>query len=197
MGSWFDFLWALGESCRTERALRELVILRIAFFHQSAYEWHRRLAMANPAGLSPEAIRAVTLTETAPELSGDELLALQMTDAICAGTVSDDLARQAVDHCGYEAYVELVVTGPCLRGGPIADRRDVGTRYHGPVPTWWSHASSRALECLSRRPLFCSPGQLARATTDLARPTAQLTSSTKALAPITTPKSRSVGCSAR
>jgi alkylhydroperoxidase family enzyme len=108
--AWFDFLWALREGCRTERSLRELVILRTAFRHRSEYEWHHHVAMAQAAGLSPESIEAAASPEGTADLSESELLAIELTDAICDAAMPDELARRAVDHFGYEAYVELVVT---------------------------------------------------------------------------------------
>ncbi|MHB1987989.1 MAG: carboxymuconolactone decarboxylase family protein [Acidimicrobiales bacterium] len=108
--AWFDFLWTLRDGCTTERGLRELVILRTAFRHRSEYEWHHHAGMAIAAGVSLDCIDAAATPRLAAGLSGSEILALELTDAICDGDVPEQLARRATDHFGYEAYVELVVT---------------------------------------------------------------------------------------
>jgi hypothetical protein len=46
-----DFLWALGDDCRTPQGLREIAILRTAVRHSSEFEWLRHEAIALPAGV--------------------------------------------------------------------------------------------------------------------------------------------------
>src|ERR1017187_1954756 len=57
--AWLEFIWALRDDCDTPRSLRELVILRTAVRHESAYEWHHHAAMAQTAGVDPDRLEAV------------------------------------------------------------------------------------------------------------------------------------------
>ena len=108
--AWRAFLWDLRDRCASPRELRELVVLRCAARHASAYEWVHHVAMARAAGVSDAQIESVAESPGAECFSADERLALELTDAVCDCGVSDELARRAVDRVGPGVYVELCLT---------------------------------------------------------------------------------------
>ena len=57
--AWVEFAWALRQRCTTSRALRELVILRVAHLTGSRYEWTAHVKMAQAAGVPEAQIEAL------------------------------------------------------------------------------------------------------------------------------------------
>ena len=108
--SWLTFLWAVRDDFVTPRPLRELVILRVAFREDSAYEWHHHVEMARASGLSDEKVAEVRGPPTAAVFDEGERIALELADAICARGVTDKLAQIAVSHFGDRGFVELSIT---------------------------------------------------------------------------------------
>lgn len=108
--AWRSFLWDLRDRCESPRSVRELVVLRCAARHASEYEWAHHAAMARSAGVSEEQIEAVVDGTDADCFAAGDKLALELTDAICDGGVSDDLAARAVGRFGPAVYVELALT---------------------------------------------------------------------------------------
>jgi 4-carboxymuconolactone decarboxylase len=108
--AWRTFLWDVRDRCEAPRSLRELVVLRCAVRHASEYEWAHHAAMARAAGVREEQIAAVIGRSDADCFGPDERLALELTDAVCDGAVSDDLAARAVGRFGPGVYVELALT---------------------------------------------------------------------------------------
>jgi 4-carboxymuconolactone decarboxylase len=107
--SWLYFLWSLRDDFVTQRALRELLILRVAVRECSDYEWHHHVGMARAAGLRLEKIAAVG-DPSAVAFDETDRLVLQLADAISSGRVSDEIAAKAAGRLGARAYVELCVT---------------------------------------------------------------------------------------
>jgi 4-carboxymuconolactone decarboxylase len=108
--AWQSFLWDLRERCESPRSVRELVVLRCAARQASEYEWAHHAAMARAAGVSEEQIVAVMDHPDADCFGTYEHLALELTDAVCDGIVSDDLAVRALGQFGPRVYVELCLT---------------------------------------------------------------------------------------
>ncbi len=108
--AWLGFMWALRDDCVTPRPLRELMILRTAVLHGSAYEWHHHEAMALAAGLSPEKVDAVRSWSDAVEFDDSERAVLAMTDAICEGVVTDEVWNEVATRFGPRELVELALT---------------------------------------------------------------------------------------
>lgn len=112
--TWFDFVWSLRDQATTPRSLREIAILRTAVRHGSDYEWAHHVRMATEAGVLDETIRAIERwpddADDAPSFSREEDLALRLTDAICDGTVPDELVDACLALFGATAYVEMVLT---------------------------------------------------------------------------------------
>lgn len=110
-GTWFDFVWNLRDQATTPRSLREIAILRTAVRHGSDYEWAHHVHMAKDAGVTDETIRSVEhWPHDASSFSSEEELALRLTDAICDGTVPDELVDASLASFGAAGYVEMVLT---------------------------------------------------------------------------------------
>ena len=62
--AWINFAWALRGHETTERRLRELMILRTATLHHSAYEWHQHRRMASEAGATDYEVAELEMWRT-------------------------------------------------------------------------------------------------------------------------------------
>lgn len=107
--AWLGYIWSLRDDCvATPRLLRELVILRTAVRHGSAYEWHHHRIMA--AGLGEEKLAAVAAWRDATVFDEAERAALELADAVCDGEVQGEVARAVAERFGDRGLVELAVT---------------------------------------------------------------------------------------
>jgi enoyl-CoA hydratase len=107
--AWLGYLWSLRDDCvATPRLLRELVILRTAVRHASAYEWHHHRLMA--AELGEEKLAAVADWRGRGVFDEGERTALELADAICDGEVPGHMAREVAERFGDRGLVELAVT---------------------------------------------------------------------------------------
>jgi 4-carboxymuconolactone decarboxylase len=107
--AWLGYIWSLRDDCvATPRLLRELVILRTAVRHASAYEWHHHATMA--AGLGEEKLAAVAGWRGAAVFDEGERTALELADAVCDGEVPASVARAVAERFGDRGLVELAVT---------------------------------------------------------------------------------------
>jgi enoyl-CoA hydratase/carnithine racemase/alkylhydroperoxidase family enzyme len=107
--AWLGYIWSLRDDCvATPRLLRELVILRTAVRHGSAYEWHHHRIMA--AGLGEEKLAAVAGWRDATVFDEAERTALELADAVCDGEVPAGVARAVAERFGDRGLVELAVT---------------------------------------------------------------------------------------
>lgn len=108
--AWVDFAWQLRLACRTSRALRELMILRTAQLQQSAYEWHQHRIMARAAGVSETQVAELAMWPHSAAFDAREKAALQFTDAIVGGEVSDEVHAELARHFDAADRIELTVT---------------------------------------------------------------------------------------
>ena len=108
--SWIHFAWCLRGHDRTSRRLRELMILRTAILQHSQYEWHQHRRMAREVGVSDEQVAELEMWRTSDVFDDEERIALALTDAIIAGSVSDDLIEDLERHFDHSQRVELTVT---------------------------------------------------------------------------------------
>jgi 4-carboxymuconolactone decarboxylase len=107
--AWLGFIWSLRDDpVATPRLLRELVILRTAVRHGSAYEWHHHRLMA--AGLGEEKLAALAGWRESEAFDEGERTVLALVDAICDGEVPAGLAREVARRYGDRGLVELAVT---------------------------------------------------------------------------------------
>jgi alkylhydroperoxidase family enzyme len=108
--AWIDFAWALRGHDRTERRLRELMILRTATLHHSQYEWHQHRRMAREAGVTDYQVAELEMWRTSDAFTPEERAALALTDAIVAGDVTEDIVDELARYFDNEQRVELTVT---------------------------------------------------------------------------------------
>lgn len=107
--AWLGFIWSLRDDLvATPRLLRELMILRTAVRHGSAYEWHHHQWMA--AQLGEEKLAAVAGWRESAVFDTEERMVLALADAICDGEVPGRLAREVAERFGDRGLVELAVT---------------------------------------------------------------------------------------
>jgi alkylhydroperoxidase family enzyme len=108
--AWLDFIWTLRDDCLISRSLRELVILRTALRHDSSYEWHHHVLMAEAVGVTAKQIAELPNWSESSAFNGLERAALELTDAICDGSVPPELRAAAASWFNEREYVEIVVT---------------------------------------------------------------------------------------
>ena len=99
----------LRYEAETPRALRELMILRIAQLTSSEYEWahHRSMAAAN--GVSEEKVRALADWRSSALFDASERAALRCVEEIHDVALSDDAFAELERSLGAPATVELVL----------------------------------------------------------------------------------------
>lgn len=126
-------------------ALRELVILRVAHAHQSAFEWGQHVKMALAAGVTDEQIDA--LSRGNEGFTGEHLLVLEAADELlAAGTASAETWERLTTALGTHQAIEVifvvgayVTTGMAFNtwglapqpGSPALPERDDSQRRHG------------------------------------------------------------------
>jgi alkylhydroperoxidase family enzyme len=108
--AWINFAWALRGHETTERRLRELMILRTATLHHSAYEWHQHRRMASEAGATDFEVAELEMWRTSGAFSDADRAALALTDAIVAGEVPPEVTADLSRYFDDSQRVELTVT---------------------------------------------------------------------------------------
>jgi alkylhydroperoxidase family enzyme len=108
--AWIAFAWALRGNSATSRQLRELMILRTATLHHSAYEWHQHRRMAAEAGVTDNEIAELEMWRTSKTFGPETRAALAFTDAIVAGNVPDAINDELAAHFNLTQRIELTVT---------------------------------------------------------------------------------------
>lgn len=99
----------LRYEAETPRALRELVILRVAQLTASEYEWAHHRAMAEANDVSDEKVAALADWRSASVFDERERAALGCVDEIHAIALSDDAFAALEGSVGKSAAVELVL----------------------------------------------------------------------------------------
>jgi 4-carboxymuconolactone decarboxylase len=131
--AWVDFAWTLRAAPDSDRALRELAIMRVAQLTGSDYEWQAHWAMAIEAGVSAQKLTSLADWPDADVFSADERLVLGATESLTdSGELSAGERSQLVATFGHQQTVELVLTiafYSCVRRvlgglGVPADERD-------------------------------------------------------------------------
>lgn len=108
---WIEFAWALRNEAVTDRALRELVIMRTAQLNGTDYEWAHHWRMAVAAGVSDAKLEALEQWRDSETFSPGERAALEMADQLAATTRIDDAAWQALAaEFAPRQLIELVLT---------------------------------------------------------------------------------------
>jgi 4-carboxymuconolactone decarboxylase len=112
LAAWVDFAWTLRAVPESERALRELAIMRVAQLTGSDYEWQAHWTMATESGVPTEKLSALGhWRNTAGVYSEDDSVVLSATESLTVtGELSDAERGQLLDRFGEQQTVELVLT---------------------------------------------------------------------------------------
>lgn len=102
----------LGEHLRWGSSLpprlSELAIALTARYWRAQYEWHAHAALAEKAGVAPEAIEAIRRGET-PNLPADEALVYRtVTELQKTQRLSEASFKEAVDALGETGLIEVI-----------------------------------------------------------------------------------------
>ena len=112
LAAWTDMAWPLRSQASTSRALRELMIMRVAVVTRAAFEWAAHWPAAIGAGVTVEQLRDLGAWATSPEFSDAERAALRCVDEMFAsGGASPEAMAQLRSHFDDGEVVELILTG--------------------------------------------------------------------------------------
>jgi 4-carboxymuconolactone decarboxylase len=100
---------SLRHDAQTPRALRELVILRIAQLCCSEYEWQHHRKMAHAAGVRDAQVAALREAATSPEFDELERAAIRLAEEQHELRVCDDTIADLRRLVGDSATVELTL----------------------------------------------------------------------------------------
>lgn len=108
--AWIRMAWGLRNNARTDRALREVMILRSAYSHSATYQWSDHVAMASRAGVTSTKIAAISSWEESGVFSPTERLVLALMDEMMAASVTDSTLADLEREFDASERVELIVT---------------------------------------------------------------------------------------
>ena len=111
--AWLDFAWPLRLEARTDRSVRELLILRGAQVSGTNYEWVHHLPMALAAGVTQEQIDALTDEwASSPLYSASEKAVLLLADEVTRGpgASANCIAALAEQGFSHAEITELTLT---------------------------------------------------------------------------------------
>ena len=112
--SFLAFQGSEQEHTSLSERIRQVVILTVGAVYQSDYERYAHSAVAQKAGLSQDAIHALTQGEEADELTPQERVAQRFTKQLTAEhQVADELYQQAVSTFGVTGIVDLIFLAGC------------------------------------------------------------------------------------
>ncbi|HXA34282.1 MAG TPA: carboxymuconolactone decarboxylase family protein [Acidimicrobiales bacterium] len=111
LAAWVDFAWTLRAVPDSDRALRELAIMRVAQLTGSDYEWQAHWPMATEAGVPVEKLTTLAEWRNTGAFSTDERLVLGAAESLTnSSDLSDTERAQLVVAFGPQQTVELVLT---------------------------------------------------------------------------------------
>lgn len=116
LDAWIEFAWALRGARATDRALRELVILRVARLTGSEYQWSSHVLMARAAGVGEDAIAGLDRWRDADVYDERERAALACVDAMHRGDVDDATFAGLRSHFSDREIVEVTLTASAYLG---------------------------------------------------------------------------------
>jgi 4-carboxymuconolactone decarboxylase len=109
--AWVGLAWPLRSEPTTSRALRELLIMRVAVLTRASYEWQAHWPAAVGAGASPDQLAALGSWATSDRFSDSEKAALRCTDEMIeAGGASAPAMDNLRQHFSDEECIELILT---------------------------------------------------------------------------------------
>lgn len=110
LDAWVEFAYTLRLSAKTPRTLRELMILRTAQLHDSAYEWHQHRLMAREAGISESQVGDLSMWRMSDQFNAREKAAIAITEAVVADTFDDELHDEVKNLFSPSELIELLLT---------------------------------------------------------------------------------------
>ncbi len=103
-----------GKRTSLSDRVRQVVILTVGSVWQAPYELYAHAAVARQAGLSDDAVRALSLGEPADELSGEERVAQLFTRQLAAERrVDDETYRAGESAFGRKGLVDMTMLAGC------------------------------------------------------------------------------------
>lgn len=109
--AWVGLAWPLRSEPTTPRALRELLIMRVAILTDASFEWWAHWPAALAAGVSQEQLEALGSWADSGLFSEAEQAALRCTDEMVeSGGASADAVAKLQDHHPEGECVELILT---------------------------------------------------------------------------------------
>ena len=116
LASYSSLARTLRYDATTDRALREIAILRTARLIGSAYEWAHHVPMARAAGVRDDQIAAVRAWSGSTAFDAREQIVLRCVDELHAHAVSDDAFAALAGELGAEGAVEIVLLASFYQG---------------------------------------------------------------------------------
>jgi alkylhydroperoxidase family enzyme len=111
LNAWVAMAWPLRHESVTSRALRELIIMRVAQLTRTSYEWVAHQPMALQCGISQEQLDHLGEWTASDVFDDEQREVLALTDAMTDGLdVPDTVWRPLADRYAPGELVELVLT---------------------------------------------------------------------------------------
>lgn len=109
--AWVGLAWPLRSKPETSRALRELLIMRMAVLTRASFEWQAHWPAAVAAGVTPAQLAALGTWSSAGEFSEADKAALRCTDEMFAdGGACAEAVEALRRHFNDGECVELILT---------------------------------------------------------------------------------------
>lgn len=109
--AWTGLAWPLRNECRTPRALRELIIMRVAQLTGARFEWVAHWDMAVDHGVSTEQLAELAGWRSSSRFGDEERAVLAMVDELTDDVdISDPTWEQLAARFDPGELVELVLT---------------------------------------------------------------------------------------
>jgi len=111
LNAWVGMAWPLRNEATTSRALRELIIMRVAQLTRTAYEWVAHRPMTVKCGITAAQLSALGNWRESDAFSDEQRELLAMTDELTDTLdVSDDTWAALAARYAPSELVELVLT---------------------------------------------------------------------------------------
>jgi AhpD family alkylhydroperoxidase len=111
LNAWVGMAWPLRHEATTSRALRELIIMRVAQLTRASYEWVAHRPMALRCGLTAAQLADLGRWRESDQFSDEEREVLAMTDELTRDVdVSDETWAPLAARYESGELVELVLT---------------------------------------------------------------------------------------
>lgn len=108
---WINFAWTLRNDAVSDRALRELSIMRTAQLNGADYEWRHHWQMALTAGVTEDKLQRLARWDEDDAFSPQERAVLAMTDQLAGDlTVDEEAWTELRRHFAEQEVMELVLT---------------------------------------------------------------------------------------